>query len=264
MIGSGEPALPGVAIGHNERVGWGFTIVRYDAADLFIDQLDPEDPTRYRYGDDWLAMEVERDEIRVKGEAEPVEVEWKFTRHGPVIWEDPENDRVVALRWAGQEPGTAGYLGSLAMDRVENWDGFVEAMRRWKVPAENIVYADIDGDIGWIPAGLVPIRKSLEGPVPRPRLEARVPVGRASADVDELPRIHNPEQRLRGDRQPQRSCPTNYPHDLGFDWSAPYRFQRVDEVLGRRKGRSPSRTSKTLAARRDFPARARYSSAMLT
>ena len=230
VIGSGEPALPGVAIGHNERVGWGFTIVQYDAADLFVEQLDPDHPTRYRYGDEWLEMQVERDEIRVKDQAEPVAVELKFTRHGPVIWEDPPNDRAIALRWAGQEPGTAGYLGSLAMDRVQNWDGFVEAMRRWKVPAENIVYADVDGDIGWIPAGLVPIRKAWRGLFPAPgwKPEYRWDGFRG---VDELPRIHNPEQGYVATAN-HKILPNGYPHDLGFDWSAPYRFERVDEVLG--------------------------------
>ncbi len=229
VIGSGEPALPGVAIGHNERVGWGFTIVQYDAADLFIEQLDPENPTRYRYGDEWSEVEVERDEIRVKGQAEPTEVELKFTRHGPVIWEDPANNRAIALRWAGQEPGTAGYLGSLAMDRVENWDGFVEAMRRWKVPAENIVYADVDGDIGWIPAGLVPIRKAWKGLFPAPgwKPEYRWDGFRG---VDDLPRIHNPAQGYVATAN-HKILPDGYPHDLGFDWSDSYRFRRVDEVL---------------------------------
>ncbi len=229
VIGSGEPALPGVAIGHNERVGWGFTIVQYDAADLFVEQLDPDNPTRYRYGDEWLEMEVEHDQVGVKGQKEPAAVELKFTRHGPVIWEDAANHRAVALRWAGQEPGTAGYLGSVAMDRVQNWDGFVDAMRRWKVPSENIVYADVDGDIGWIPAGLVPIRKNWKGLFPAPgwKTDYRWDGFRG---VDDLPRIHNPKQGYIATAN-HKILPDGYPYDLSFDWSAPYRFQRIDGVL---------------------------------
>jgi penicillin amidase len=228
VIGSGEPALPGVAIGHNERVGWGFTIVAYDMADLFVEILDPERSSHYRYRDEWLEMQVEREMIRVKGQ-DSVEVELKFTRNGPVIWEDPASRRAAALRWAGDEPGTAGYLGSLAMDRVENWDGFVEAMKAWKIPAENMVYADVDGNIGWIPAGLMPIREGWSGLLPVPGYTGKYQ-WKGFRTVDELPRRHNPEQQYVATAN-HNIVPEGYPHDLGFDWSAPYRFQRIDEVL---------------------------------
>ena len=106
VIGSGEPALPGVAIGHNERIGWGFTIVQYDAADLFVERTNPENSNQYLLQGDWLDMRIEHEELRVQGQDQPERVELKFTHNGPVIWEDPDNERVVALRWAGQEPGT--------------------------------------------------------------------------------------------------------------------------------------------------------------
>ena len=229
VIGSGEPALPGIAIGHNERAGWGFTIVQYDQVDLYVETVDPENPHRYRYRDEWLDIEVETEQIRVKGRAEPVAVELKYTRHGPVIWEDPEKDRVVAVRWAGAEPGTAGYLGSLATDRIQNWDGFVEAMKAWKIPAENIVYGDVDGDIGWIPAGLLPIRENWSGLLPvAGHTGEREWSGFRT--VDELPRIHNPAQHYVATAN-HNIRPKDYPYDLGFDWSEPYRFDRVDEVL---------------------------------
>ncbi|MGP8247633.1 MAG: penicillin acylase family protein, partial [Bryobacteraceae bacterium] len=81
----------------------------------------------------------------MKGAA-PVEVNLKFTRHGPVLWEDGK--RALALRWVGTEPGAAGYLASLALDRARNWEQFEAAIPRWKVPSENIVYADDAGNIG--------------------------------------------------------------------------------------------------------------------
>lgn len=229
VIGSGEPALPGVAIGHNERVGWAFTIVQYDLADLFIERFNPDSPSQYLFEGEWLDMTVEREEIRVKGRDEPVEVELKHTRHGPIVWEDPTNNRAVALRWAGQEPGTAGYLGSLALDRVQDWDHFVEAMRAWKVPAENIVYADVDGDIGWIPAGLMPIRENWRGLLPVPGHTDKYRWS-GFRDVDDLPRIKNPESGYIATAN-HNIVPDGYPHDLGFDWAPPYRFERVDEVL---------------------------------
>ncbi len=233
VIGSGEPALPGVAIGHNERIGWGFTIVQYDLADLFVEKINPDNPDQYLYDGVWLDMEIEREMVDVKGGAAR-EVVLEYTRHGPVIWRDPAGGRAVALRWAGQEPGTAGYLGSLALDRARNWDEFVEAMRAWKVPSENIIYADVDGEIGWIPAGLMPIRKAGRGLFPAPGWKRNY--GWAGfRDIAELPSLRNPGRGYIATAN-HNILPAGYPHDLGFDWSAPYRFRRIDEALsGARK-----------------------------
>jgi penicillin amidase len=232
VIGGGEPALPGVAVGHNERAAWGFTIVPYDVADLYVEQTDPSHPNRYRSGDAWLEMQVERVQIRVKGQAKPAEAELKFTRHGPVIWEDRKRNRAVALRWAGQEPGTAGYLGGLALARVSNWKEFLDAAARWKLPAENLVYADVDGDIGWIAAGLAPVRPhSGLFPVPGHTDQYEWRGYRALAD---LPQLRNPGQHYIATAN-HNILPKNYPHALAYDWAPPYRFRRIDEVL--RSGR---------------------------
>jgi len=231
VIGSGEPALPGVAIGHNDRVGWGFTIVQYDLADLVVERTNPENRRQYLLQDEWLDMEIEREEVRVKGQSQPEEVELAFTRNGPVIWADPESDRVIALRWAGQEPGTAGYLGSLALDQVRDWEGFVEAMRAWKVPAENIVYADVDGNIGWVAAGLMPVREGWSGLLPVPGHTGRYSWSKF-LDVEDLPQLVNPESGYIATAN-HNIVPDGYTHDLGFDWSAPYRIERIDEVLAR-------------------------------
>ncbi len=229
VIGSGEPALPGVAIGHNERVGWGFTIVQYDAADLFVETTNPENPDQYLLEERWIDMRIEREEVRVNGQDSPETVELRFTRNGPVIWEDPDRDRVVALRWTGQEPGTAGYLGSLALDQVSDWDSFVEAMRKWMVPAENIVYADVDGNIGWVAAGLVPKRRGWSGLLPVPGHTGRY-AWDGFREIEELPQVKNPSSGYVATAN-HNILPKDYRHELGFDWGSPYRFQRIDEVL---------------------------------
>ena len=229
VIGSGEPALPGVAIGHNERVGWGFTIVQYDLADLFVEKTNPQNERQYLFQGNWLDMEVEQEEVWVRGKDQPEQVELAFTRNGPVIWADPENHRVVALRWAGQEPGTAGYLGSLALDQVRDWDEFVEAMRAWKVPAENIVYADVEGNIGWVAAGLMPVREGWSGLLPVPGHTGQYS-WREFLDVEDLPQLLNPASGYIATAN-HNIIPADYSRDLGFDWSAPYRFERIDEVL---------------------------------
>src|SRR5262249_10940875 len=99
VIGGTEPALPGVAIGHNDHVGWGMTIVGTDQQDLYVEQTQPDNPNRYRVGYDWQSMQVIEEQLQVRGEAEPRKLELKFTRHGPVIFEDPERHRAYALRW---------------------------------------------------------------------------------------------------------------------------------------------------------------------
>src|SRR5215472_15766684 len=139
VIGAVEPALPGVAAGHNEHIAWGFTIFGMDQQDLYLETLNPADSRLYRTQHGWEAMREERETIRVRGAAD-VQAILHFTRHGPVVWED--GSRALALRWAGAEPGTAGYLGALSLDRAQDWQEFERAMPRWKVPPENIVYAD--------------------------------------------------------------------------------------------------------------------------
>ena len=165
VIGAGEPGLPGVAAGHNEKIAWGFTIFGLDQQDLYLAELNPADPEQYKTEHGWERMEVKTETIAVRGAAS-VTVKLKFTRHGPVLWEDGK--RALALHWVGAEPGTAGYLGSLALDRAQNWQEFEQAMPRWKVPSENIVYADRDGNIGEHSTGLAPLRKNWTGLLPVP------------------------------------------------------------------------------------------------
>ncbi len=114
VIGGGEPALPGVAIGHNQRIAWGLTIVGHDQSDFYLEETHPDDPDRYRVGDQWQPMQVVRESVSVRGEGQPTVLELRFTRHGPVVYHDLERRLAYALRWVGSEPGTAGYLGSLA------------------------------------------------------------------------------------------------------------------------------------------------------
>jgi penicillin G amidase len=233
VIGAGEPALPGVAAGHNERVGFGFTIVGIDQQDLYVEEVNSANPNEYKYRGKWQPMRVEREQIKVKGKAEPVTVELKFTVHGPVIYEDRERKRAYALRWVGSEPGTAGYLASLTLNRVQNWPEFLKAMERWKVPSENLIYADVDGNIGWVAAGLTPVRKGPAGkswsgllPVPgagRYEWQGFLP-------VKELPQLYNPAKHYIATAN-HNILPPGYTRELGYEWANPIRFQRIEEVL---------------------------------
>ena len=225
VIGAGEPGLPGVAVGHNENIAWGFTIFGLDQQDLYLAQLNPADPEEYKTEHGWERMRVETETIGVRGGA-PVVVQLKFTRHGPVLWEDGK--RALTLRWVGAEPGTAGYLGSLSVDRAEDWEQFEQAMARWKVPSENIVYADRDGNIGEHSTGLAPLRKNWTGLLPVPEdggyeWSGYVPNA-------ELPHSYNPAAGFVATAN-HKMIPENYPYAVGFQWASPERFQRISEIL---------------------------------
>src|SRR6185369_8168227 len=115
VIGSGEPALPGVAIGHNERIAWGFTIVGADQADFFVEETNPDNADEYKVGERWEKMTLIADKIAVKGGPDR-DVTLRFTRHGPVLFQDTTRHRAYALQWVGNEPGGAAYLASLRVD----------------------------------------------------------------------------------------------------------------------------------------------------
>jgi len=231
VIGAGEPALPGVAAGHNDAIAFGFTIVGIDQQDLYVEQLNPDDPDEYLDRGAWVPMEVERETMTVKGEA-PRTVELRFTRHGPVLHVDRARNRAYALRWVGMEPGTAGYLGSLSLDVARSWPEFLKALDGWKVPSENLVYADTAGNIGWVAAGLAPVRPNWHGLLPVPGHEGRYEWD-GFLPVSDLPQAFNPPAGFIATAN-HNILPPGYAKELGYEWGAPYRFWRLSEVLDAR------------------------------
>ncbi len=228
VIGAGEPALPGIAAGHNERIAFGFTIVGMDQQDLYVETLHPTDNDRYLVDGEWQAVRRARERIEVKGE-QPRDVTLRFTRHGPVVAVDEIRRRAYALRWVGMEPGTAGYLASLTLDRVESWPEFLSAAARWKVPAENIVYADVDGNIGWVAAGLAPIRSRGTGLLPAPGAESKYE-WRGFLPVSDLPQAFNPVSGYIATAN-HNILPPGYSKMLGYEWGSPHRYRRIVEMI---------------------------------
>jgi penicillin amidase len=229
VIGAGEPALPGVAIGHNERAAWGFTIVGTDQADLYIEKTKPGDPRQYLVGETWEAMQVEREPLVVRGQSEPQVLELRFTRHGPVIYQDEHRNVAVALKWAGSEPGGAAYLASLSVARAQNREQFREALARWKIPCLNFVYADVEGHIGWVAAAATPIRDGWDGLLPVPGWSGKYE-WRGYLPVAELPQSFNPRANWLATAN-HNILPEGYPHLVSHEWAAPHRFHRIRERL---------------------------------
>jgi penicillin amidase len=231
VIGAGEPALPGISIGHNGRIAFGLTIFAIDQEDLYVYELNPSNLNQYKFRNGWEDMKVVRETIEVKGE-QPRSVELLFTRHGPVLSRDDTKQRAFAMRSVWFDPGTSAYFGSSDYMTAQNWTGFLEAMNRWGAPSENQVYADTDGNIGWVPGGLTPKRVSYDGLMPVPgdgryEWEGFIP-------MSDLPREFNPSQGFFATAN-QNNLPPGYPVNerrIGFDqWADPARFQRITEVL---------------------------------
>ena len=232
VIGAGEPASPGVAIGHNDRIAFGLTVVGMDQQDIYVETLGPcaGDPPAslgcVQTVRGFRRLTTRVDTIAVKGEG-PRVVALQFSSHGPIVSIDSARKRAFAVRSVHSEPGTASYLGSLAMDRARNWAQFESAMTRWLMPSENMIYADVDGNIGWIAAGLMP-RRSWSGMLPVPGRGSHewsgfVP-GRA------LPRAFNPSSGFINTSN-NNILPPGYTTPIAYDWASPYRADRVRQVL---------------------------------
>jgi penicillin amidase len=230
VVGGGEPALPGVSIGHNGRVAFGLTIFPIDQEDLYVYRTDPEDPARYFHDGGWEPMVRVTETVPVAG-GESVEAELWFTRHGPVIRRLPERNAAFAVRAAWLEPGMAPYLGSLDYMGARDADEFTEAMRRWGSPGENQVYADTEGTIGWCPAGRVPARTGWDGTLPVPG-DGRYEWS-GHHEQGTLPSARNPRSGWLATAN-QMNLPPSYPNaerTVTYDWYAPYRYRRIAEEL---------------------------------
>ena len=229
VIGGGEPEIPGISIGHNEEGAWGLTWYRTDAEDLYVYEINPENPNEYMYQGKWERMTLIQDEIPVKGKS-PVKVTYKYTRHGPVVSEDSEHNVAYAVRCGWLEVGGSPYLASLRMDQSETFEEFRDACSFSHIPGENMVWADREGNIGWQAVGIAPVRNGWSGLVPVP--------GDGSYEWDgylpikEKPHLTNPASGHFSTAN-QSVTPEDYTHwnAVGYSWSDPFRGDRLEELL---------------------------------
>ncbi|MFI4974707.1 MAG: penicillin acylase family protein [Caulobacterales bacterium] len=231
VAGAGELHLPGVTIGHNERIAFGITVILLDQEDLYVYELNPKNPHQYRYGDGWEDMTVLREAVAVKGEAAR-EVELAFTRHGAVLKVDEAAHRAFALRTAWSEPGTSSYFAAARYQTAGDWAAFKEALTHWRAASLNFVYADVDGNVGWIPAALIPRRRNWDGLLPVPgdgRYEWQ-----GFLTPEELPCVYNPAKGWVATAN-ELNLPDDFPYEdlnVSFEWADPARAVRIEDVLG--------------------------------
>ncbi|MSU71545.1 MAG: penicillin acylase family protein [Opitutus sp.] len=231
VIGAGEPFLPGISIGHNDSIAFGLTRFYMDQEDLYIYETNPQNEDEYRYRGRWEPMERATETIVVKGEAAPRQVVNRFTRHGPVLVGEASRQRAYALRAAWLDLGMAPYFGSMEYMRAQNWDQFRAALNRWGAPGENQVYADRGGNVGWIPAGLTPIRPNWDGLTPVPGDGRYEWAGFRHGD--ELPMEFNPSRGYVITAN-ENNIPPDHPaakKGVGYEWADPARSNRLKQLF---------------------------------
>jgi penicillin amidase len=234
--------LPGVVIGHNADVAWGFTNMYPDTQDLYLEKVD--DDGRYLYDEKLVALETREETFEIAGQDEAETITVRSTRHGPLISdvsddlstvgvnapvpdESPERDSgyAVALRWTALEPGrTADAL--FAINRASNWDEFRDAARSFDVPSQNIVYADVQGHIGYQAPGKVPIRRSGDGNWPVPGWDPAFDWTGDYIPFDALPNLFDPDSGMIVTAN-QAVVGTDYPYYLGDCYDYGYRAQQI-------------------------------------
>lgn len=227
------PGVPLIVIGHNQDIAWGVTNAFVDAQDLYIEQFDEHDATRYRVNDGWETAKIVREEIRVKGEKEPRAVDVTLTRHGPIVnaWtplaEDAKAPK-LALQWTGYDASRTIHAG-LQLMRAKNGDEFRSALRDWTEPALSFVYADRAGNIGYQLAGNTPIRKNGKGATPVPGWNDDY-AWTGIVPFDELPHSSNCTDHFYATAN---NCVVGkeYQHHLSLDTMNGFRAQRIIDML---------------------------------
>lgn len=258
VAGFSFAGVPGIVIGHNDRIAWGFTNLGPDVMDLYVERVNPENPDQYEVNGQWVDFEIRTEAVNVVG-GDPVEITIRSTRHGPIISDsygplknesDPKNkdfipfkDRagvalpeqyVIALQWTALTPSTP-FQAIWGFNRAQNWEDFREAARSFHVPAQNLIYADVDGNIAYQAPGDIPIRANGDGSIPVPGWTDEYE-WTGFIPFDELPYAFNPAEGYIVAANNQAS-PREYPYFITGNWDYGYRAARIVEMIQNAPGK---------------------------
>ncbi|TDC83655.1 penicillin acylase family protein [Micromonospora sp. KC606] len=230
VTGFSFSGVPGAVIGHNARIAWGFTNLGPDVTDLYLEKVEGD---RVRVDGGWQNLDRRQETIRVAG-GDPVTVTVRTSRNGPLLSDASEELRdagggyAVALRWTALDPGRT--IDALfALNRARDWTSFRAAAALFEVPAQNIVYADVDGNIGYQAPGRIPVRGAGDGRWPAPGWDSAY-AWRSFIAFDELPSVFNPPEGYVVAANQAVTGP-GYRHLLTDDWSYGYRSERIHQML---------------------------------
>ena len=269
VAGFSFAGVPGVVIGHNDRIAWGVTNVGPDVMDLYIERVNPDNPDQYEVNGEWVDFETRTESIQVVG-GEPVEITVRSTRHGPVISEsygplkndntndDPEfipfKDRagielpgqyVISLQWTALAPSTP-FQAIWGFNRAQNWEDFREAARYFHVPAQNLLYADVDGNIGYQMPGDIPMRAGGDGTLPVPGWTDEYE-WTGLIPFEELPYTFNPAEGYIVTANNQVH-PRQYPNLITRDWDYGFRARRIVDMIETAPGKIDSAYMQSMQA----------------
>ena len=249
VVGATSPWLPGVAVGHNDRLAWDVAPLDADTQDIFVERVNPENAHQVEIGGRWVDTTIVKDPIVIKGRASPFDFEVELTPHGVIIASDREHNLAFTVRWSGMEPGAAGELAALALDRARDVAEGSDALRRWKMPAVTVTLRDVDGNITRRARSLVPVREGWSGALPAPGWTGRYEwrgwrnAGEVTRDTSrpgpEAPLLRqtggNPEVlqakaqlsgwlRTHGGEEPDAAAAVTFTHPLAVTAAARHRF----------------------------------------
>ncbi|WP_337884510.1 penicillin acylase family protein [Fischerella thermalis] len=241
VAGFSFPGMAGVIVGHNDRISWGVTNLEADVMDLFIEKINPNNPNQYEVNGKWVDMELLTENIQV-ADSQSVTQTVRYTRHGPIISDTfaplknfhqtaginlPAN-YALALRWTALEPSTLA-SAIIKINLSQNWQEFRAGVRDFDVPAQNFVYADIDGNIGYQMPGKIPVRRSGDGRYPIPgwtddfEWQEYIP-------FEKLPTVFNPESGYIVTAN-NAVIGKDYPYLISSEWDYGFRAQRIVEMI---------------------------------
>ena len=229
VAGVALPGVPGIVVGHNQRIAWGITNLHFDVQDLYIEKFDDR-TGRYLFRGQIEQARPEREIIRVKGQP-PTEIVVWVTRHGPLFLS--EGTERLALRWTAAERGLLQFP-FLEINRAQNWQQFTAAISRLPGPGSNFLYADVDGNIGYHAVGQLPKRRGYRGDVPVDGSSGNFEWD-GFIPFDQLPGVFNPPGGIIVSAN-QNPFPEKYPYPVNGNFAPPYRFQQIRDLLSARNG----------------------------
>jgi penicillin amidase len=229
VVGVTLPGLPFVIVGHNRRIAWGFTNVGPTVEDLYVENFN--DQNAYQTPAGWQPPQHRTEVIHVQGRPD-VTLDVVVTRHGPIITDlIPGETRKLALHWTLYDSLHNPFF---EVDSANNWNEFLKALETWDSPAQNAVYADVDGHIGYHATAHVPIRKSGDGSLPVSGADD-THEWTGYIPFDKLPNVYDPPSGILATAN-ARITPSKYPYSVSTEWDSPWRAERIYRVLesGRR------------------------------
>ena len=223
--------IPIPVIGQNSKVAWGFTNSMVDDVDFFVETINPNNPNEYKSDDKWLPMEIVEENIPLKNGSDTT-ITIRMTHHGPIISDIhgllTEKNIAMSMSWTGHWV-TTEMDAWVTLNTMENWDDFSAGVELFGVPGQNIVYADVEGNIGWRPAVFVPIRKDGFSMIPRPGHDSSYD-WKGKIPYDEMPYLYNPDKGFISTAN-NKTIDNSFPYYISGLWADPSRAEQIQRRL---------------------------------